>query len=230
MSEVSDIVALTRQLLPTGRAFNFPVGGMSDKYFTALATVEAEMLGRCVGVLDSILPDNPNFTEDDANDWAIRLGIYFTPGTTFADKKKAILRKYAHPGTIKARQNWRYLQAQLRAAGFDVYVHENPDALSPYDVITEIPGTGLFHYTGSYHGEDVYHGDDVLYKVANSIYDSVDALFEVPDADYSSTLFIGGETLGSFATVDDDRRLEFRQLILTLKPAHLVAFLFINFD
>ncbi len=229
MSEVNDLVELTRQLLPPGRAFNFPRNGVSQKVYTALSTIEAQFITDAMSVLNSILPDNDSFSETDANMWVDKLGIYTTSSTTLADKKLAIKRRMAHPGAVKPRQSRLYLQAQLRAAGFDVYVHENPDAKSPYDVINTIPATGLFHYTGSYHGEDVYHGDDVLYKVANSIYDSVDALHNVPDTDYSGTFFIGAETLGDFAQVSDARRLEFRQLILTLKPLHLVAFLFVNF-
>lgn len=43
------------------------------------------------------------------------------------------------------------------------------------------------------------------------------------------TFFVGGEIYPSSATVPLDRKNEFRQLILKLKPAHTIAFLYINY-
>jgi hypothetical protein len=51
--------------------------------------------------------------------------------------------------------------------------------------------------------------------------------------DYNSnlerTFFVGGATVGDFATVPISRAQEFRQLILTLKPVQTVCFPLINF-
>jgi uncharacterized protein YmfQ (DUF2313 family) len=234
----SDFLALQKQLYPTGRAFRMPAGSDAEKYHTALAKVFADTLQDALGILDALLPDNDNFTVDDATIWEKKLGIYSSSAVPLADRKLAIKRKYAHPGTIKARQHYLYIESQLRAAGFDVYVYENrfDDGMgniiskSPYEVINVIPDSGKFHATDVYHGTDTYMGDEVDYKVANSIYDAVDALFTVPADNYSSTFFIGGSSLGDFATVDNNRRLEFRDLILRLKPLHTIAYLFVNFQ
>src|SRR5690606_32537660 len=95
-------------------------------------------------IQDAQLPDNDGFTADDATDWERRLGMIYSPLVPLADRKLAILRKMNHPGTIKARQNWLYVEGQLRAAGFDVYVHENrfDDGMGGYDTKTPVELSG----------------------------------------------------------------------------------------
>jgi hypothetical protein len=64
--------------------------------------------------------------------------------------------------------------------------------------------------------------------VANYIPESLDAMFNVGPS-HRSTFFIGGQTFGTFADVDELRKDEFRQLILKLKEVNTVAYLLINY-
>jgi len=124
-SVLNSIRAITRQLYPTGRAFWIPTDGVKDRLHKAIGTVENQMYLDSVSVLDSILPDNDNFTIQDASDWEQRLGMITNNLVSLDDRKAAIIRKMNHPGDIKARQSRDYLENSLRLAGFDVYVHEN---------------------------------------------------------------------------------------------------------
>lgn len=132
------ILNLTKRLYPKGRAFRMSVGSIMEKIHKALATSESAAYEDGLSVLDSILPDNDNFTLEDANTWERRLGLIDNPNTSLADKKLAIARKYRHPGTIKSRGHYLNLERELRAAGFNVRVFENRFAASP--IISEQMG------------------------------------------------------------------------------------------
>lgn len=236
MSVLTKIKTLTNQLFPTGRAFWIKAGGDKEKLLNALAESEARAYADAMSLFDSILPDNNNFTEDDAAMWEKRLGLITNPLVSLEDRKDAIRRKMNHPGTIRARQNWRYLEGQLQAAGFDVYVHENrfSDGLGGY--VTKTPTVfSLLPYPIRYfmhssflqHGQ-VQHGGTYGNKVVNNIEESLDNAFST-GSNLRSTFFVGGQTPGSWATVDAQRKDEFRQLILKIKPVQTVGFLLINF-
>ncbi len=234
MSVAAKILALYRQAYPKGRAFRMPVGGDLEKLHNGLIVSEAQAYSDAIAILDSILPDNSNFTEDDATDWERRLGMIYSPLVSLADRKLAILRKMNHPGTIKARQHYLYLEGQLQAAGFDVYVYENRFALYPTGYETRNPlvvSGGLGSYNNQFN--DFQFGDTqfgTVYNniIANYIEEEKDFGFDVGD-NLRSTFFIGGSPIGTFANVDLNRKDEFRQLISKIKPAQTVGYLFINY-
>lgn len=229
MSIITQLSALRKQLLPTGRAFWVPSNGYMDKLFTALEASENRFYDDAVSILDSALPDNDNFTAQDATDWEVRLGLITNSSVPLADRKLAILRKMAHPGTIRARQNYLYLQGQLQDAGFDVYVHENifPDyfyGTVPIDPQSLLAGVEL---------ADAELGDEELGgvtidKIANSISRSDDATFALGPT-FRSTFFIGGSIFPTYANVDAEREEEFRQLILRIKPVQTIGIPLINY-
>lgn len=234
MTTLEKIKKLTRQLYPTGRAFRMKEGGVLDKLHIALAQSEARAWDDAVSILDSTLPDNDNFTVDDATSWERRLGLVTNGAVPLADRKAAILRKYNHPGTVPARNNWRFVEKQLRDAGFDVYIFENrfSDGMGGYVTVNPLTLTGGAGAFSVQHGQiqhgQAQHGGGYGHKVANSIYRSIDAYFHT-GSNLKSTFFIGGPYVGTFASVDADRETEFRQLILRAKPTQTVAFLFINY-
>jgi len=233
MSVESKLKETTKALYPTGRAFRMPEDGFFDKLHTALGLSLTRAWNDASSILNSALPDNDDFTADDAADWERRLGMIYSPLVPLADRKLAIQRKMAHPGNIKARQNWRYLEGQLQAAGFDVYVYENrfPDGFGGYTTKTpeefSIPPypTELQH--GDFQHGDAQHGGSPGNKVANSIDAGVDESFVVTNLRW--TFFIGGNPAGEWADVSANREAEFRQLILRLKPGNTVAFLLVNY-
>ena len=125
MARLDQLKKLSRQLLPSGRAFRMPFGGFFEKLSFSLVESESRFLDDSFSILSSLLPDNSDFTTIDAAQWETRLGIITNESVSLDDRKSAISRKLAHPGTVKPRQNYVYLEGQLRQAGFDVYVHEN---------------------------------------------------------------------------------------------------------
>jgi len=236
MAVIDRINKLTGQLFPTGRAFWKRFGSEFDKMTSGLNASEVRAYNDAVSIKDSALPDNSNFSADDASAWETRLGLITNPLVALVDRKLAIQRKMNHPGTIRARQNYRYLQEQLQAAGFDVFVYENrfPDGFGGYVTKTPIVFSLLpFPSTPTEHG-DFEHGDaqhgNLFYgdKIVNSIEINGDRFFDL-GANLRSTFFIGGSTPGSWAIVDVNRELEFRQLVLKIKPVQTITFLLINF-
>lgn len=57
---------LTKSLYPTGRAFKMPYNGFFEKLNNGLIASEERAYNDFVSVLYSVLPDNANFTTDDA--------------------------------------------------------------------------------------------------------------------------------------------------------------------
>lgn len=230
---IQTIVKLSRQLYPKGRAFKMPVGGVLEKLHYALAVSENQAYADAKSVLDSLLPDNDNFTANDATAWERRLGLITSTGVSLADRKLAIQRKLNYPGNSAARGHYLFLQRQLRAAGFDVYVFENrfPAYPDTYETMApdELDPTGLVEVQhGDFQHGDQQHGSYWGNLVANNIDEDRDLNFDVGD-NLRSTFFVGGTPVGTFANVDEDRKEEFRQLILRLKPTQTVGYLFINY-
>lgn len=237
MSVQDSIKKLTRQLYPMGRAFGFPFGGVMDRLHNALSISEAQAYSDGLSILSAILPDNNDFTAADATDWERRLNIAADSSTALATRKAAIKRKMNHPGTVPYRQNYRYLEAQLQAAGFSVYVYENKFPSSPPgSIVTQTPEqvlgisvSGSAYYDPAvYYGTSIYYGDLFNHKVVNHIDPVRDQPFAI-GTNYRSTFFIAGSTVSTFASVPSARQSEFRQLILSIKPLHTVAFLFVNY-
>lgn len=167
------IISLTKQLYPTGRAFKMPKFGVLERLHNALALSEERTYEDAVGILESILPDTANFSIDDARDWEKRLGLITNEDVTLDDRKLAIQRKMNYNGGQPARQHYLFLQGQLQAAGFNVFVYENrfPDGLGGYT--TKSPQEVLIGFSeSSEHGEkehgEMEHGtffDDSLFTL-----------------------------------------------------------------
>jgi len=109
----------------------------------------------------------------------------------------------------------------LQIAGFAVYVHENRDQVKPAIY-------GLFNY-----GQANYGSTGVLptYSIcANHVIESRDADFDTGEPDNENFLFfVGGSTLGTRADVPENRKNEFRELLLKLKPGNMAALLLIDY-
>lgn len=224
------LLYLTKMLYPSGRVFRLSKNTTIEKIHKGLIVSEEGYYNEVTGILDSILPDNDNFTEDDAADWERRLGMISGIGNILSVRKSAIGRKYGSPGNVKGRQHYLYLQSQLRAAGFDVYVHENtPVAQDPSDFAFYVDGTTGLSGLGSFGLGDRGLKEQLDYdKIANSLDSAVDQEFELA-ADLRAAFFIGGSVKGSAANVPINREKEFRQLTLNIKPLQTVAVLFINY-
>ena len=221
MFSINKIKKLSRQLFPSGRAFNYPIDGGLDKLMSALAVSEKNAIDDNYSVLYQILPDNDNFTVEDATKWEDRLGMINGSAISLTDRKSAIIRKMNHPGDVTARQSWDYLQNSLQTAGFDVYVHENT---------TDTPTMGATVIQSGQRQLNQYQCGAMpyLFKIAKSLDAEIDSNF-VLTTDYRSTFIIGGPVYGDTANVLASRELEFRQLVLKIKPTQTISLLKINY-
>lgn len=223
---------LTRQLYPTGRAWKLPFGGFFESAHIALAKSEERAYNDAVSTMDSLMPDNPNFSLADAADWERRLGLITNLATPFADRKAAILRKMQAPGRNPAKGHYLYLERQLQLAGFPVYVYENLKPVYPsgYDFYNPADLNPLI-LTQSQHG-DKQHGDVqsayINQVIVNTLSNYDDVNFNIGNS-LAATFFIGGAPLGTYVNIPASREAEFRQLVLQLKQVQTVAYLFINF-
>lgn len=205
----NQILKLTKQLLPTGRAWRLPENGVFKKLLFALGKSEQRAINFALAVLYRILPDNENFTTDDASEWERRLAINAGTGyIPLETRKSTILRKYQFPGGFLNRANYRYLEAQLQLAGYNVTVTENyADFAATSPVV---------HSLTTLHSLATVHGNAILIPdlIANSI--NKGELFFVNT--YKRTFFIDG-------SIPANAIKAFRLLVLTLKPVDTVAIL-----
>jgi len=237
---------LAKQLYPKGRAFNYNEKSLLNSFHLGINEPMKQAYNGAKSILDSLLPDNDNFTSEDATQWERRLALNTNQLTPLEDRKKAILRKLNHPGQVSARQHRLFIESQLRLAGFDVRVYENR-----FDEGGNIVTLSFEDVTGYQHGEfehgEFEHGDFSGVLLANYIDYIRDVDFNIGD-NYRSTFFIAGDDFGTvnslgvtslnygvstndrFATIPETRRKEFRELLLKLKPAQTVGILLINYN
>ena len=123
IDSTKQLIDLTKQLYPTGRAFRMFEGSNLLKLHKGLAESEGKLFDSALGLLDQVYPDNDNFTAEDALAWEGKLGLPLSPNTELQDRKDNIIRKIRHPGSILPRQHHLYLQKQLVDAGFPVSIH-----------------------------------------------------------------------------------------------------------
>lgn len=225
---LTDIMSnLALDLYPTGRAFNMTKGGVADNLHIALNRSFIRLLNAGNSVLDSTFPDNENFNAEDCLLWEYRLGLRTNESLPIQDRRDAILRKISRGRNVQARQGRAYIESQLRIAGFDVYVHENTlPYRTPEDIIAGSTNTAQ-HGGITQHGIGSQHGSTSVQLIANS--SEPNESFSVGSENLYATFFIGGFVLGESATISENRQQEFRELVLKLKPAHLIAYIFINF-
>ena len=215
----------------------YSAGGILYRLYRAISLSLTTMYNTAAQVSQAQLPDNPGFTIDDANDWYRRLGIYNSGFVSFVDMKAAIRQRMSFPTVPTNRQNYLFIQQQLRLAGFDVYVYENRFDNGSGGIETRTPATILGYYVGRAvlgsinYGQANYGATYALYGITlcvNYLEAERDADFAI-GSNYRSTFFVAGATVSTIASVPEGRMIEFRQLLLKLKSQSLVAFLFVNY-
>ena len=219
---------LSMQLYPTGRAWYRKERGTWDNFHEAINVSFLILIQSALSLLDSTFPDNENFSVDDAILWEYRLGLITNNDVDLELRKLALLRKLAHPNNVKARQHPLFIQSQLQAAGFNVFVHENTIPYRTPDDVATVVLPLLEHGEPTQHGEATQHGSGSFDVIANSIEEFENYAVGGED-NLWATFFICGEILGSNTTVPRSRLKEFKELVIKLKPAHTVAFTFINY-
>ena len=180
-------------------------------------------------ILNITLPDNDEFSTTDASNWERVLALS-NSALTLEERKQAISRKYGYPNGVSERATPNFIQDQLQAAGFDVYVYENRFADGSGGWETYDPEEAIY---GSFnYGETTYGNPGVPDStiIANYIDEDRDSLFAMGDETRAPfTFFICGENFLDVADVQEIRKDEFRELILKLKPCHSAGYLIVNY-
>lgn len=226
--QLLELFELVNQLYPTGRAWYMPENGVFENLHKAFNINFFKVIQNYKALFDSSLPDNDNFTQDDASFLEFKYGLITNELTPLDLRKKALLRKIGRSNNIRPRQSQLYIQQQLNEAGFEVFVHANEP---PYQSISELlsgSSESSEHGDDFQHGGASQHGGTTFEVVANSI--NQEFVSSPLQSQLWATFFIGGENLGETANVPEVRRREFRELILKLKPAQLYVYLLINYN
>lgn len=225
---VDELNDLAVQLYPTGRAWYMPEDGVYQNFHRAINLSMARLVQDGRLLIEQTIPDNDSFTAEDATLWEYRLGLITNESLDLEVRKAALRRKLGHPNNVKARQHPVFIEHQLQLAGFDVYVHENTIPYqNPFDILG-LSVTEVQHGEPTQHGNGTFHGGNGFDVIANSILPVEQYAFGGDEYLWAS-FFLGGENLGDFATVPSSRLREFKELVIKLKPAHTVAFTFINY-
>lgn len=207
---------LNNQLFPTGRAWWKLKGSVFSNLMEGLALSESRVQNDIIKLQNDFFADSTLMSFESVDRWNYVLGLKGVG--TQNEQLSAIYQRQAFPNNTLARQSNVYIQQQLQLAGFDVYVYSqyyNPQA-SLYDNCT--------------YDSVVYDkGNDSYTLLVDNVDESLDQSFVLVDDGLRATAFVGGETLGSYATVPIARKNEFRELMLRLKPAQVVMILYINY-
>jgi len=218
---------LSRQLYPTGRAWWMQKNGVFDNLHNAINRSFIRIVEDSEATINSVFPDSVKFDINDCELWEYRLGLVSNPSLSLDFRRQMILRKMAFPSNIKARQSRIFIESQLQLAGFNVWVHEN---LFPYKTPNDVIAISLDlvqHGGDTQHGLGTQHGFSNYDVIANE--NVINESYSIGSGNLWATFFIGGEVLGEVANIPSNRILEFKELVLKLKPAHTVAFTFINY-
>lgn len=208
----NDILKLTKQLFPTGRAWRISENSTLKKLLYALGKSEQRAFLFALSTLDRILPDNENFTTGDATEWERRLNISGGVGyVPLSIRKSTILRKYQFPGGFLNRQNYRYIQAQLQLAGYNVTISEN---FSPLPGVSAVPHSSTTKHGAVRHALAVAASDICANSADKGELLSIDT--------YKGCFYIDG-------SIPVNAVKAFRILLLTLKPVNTVAILRLNY-
>jgi hypothetical protein len=220
-SDYDDIVKLKKQLFPTGRAFNVPVGGNFEKLLLGLADKESESLNDGLAILDVIIPDNTVFSVADAAKWERVLSISGSEDDSLANRMATIYRKMQFPSNAKGRQHKNYLEGQLRDANFDVKIYEYQDVKNYFSATSHSKDT--LHSLNTTHGglSVPFYSEIVANYLDNE--DEADILLTLDTL--KNIFWVAGDTFDDFPNIPPYRIEEFRHIILTIKPLYTVAFL-----
>lgn len=231
-----EFVDLTNQLYPTGRAWRILNGNNLEKLHKAINDIFIQVQDDSYALINTAIPDNEFFTIEDCLYWEGKLGLITNPLLTLEQRRSIILNKLAFPKNIKARQSLKYIQKQLNDYGFTgVKVYENKflDAngnyyyMNPKD-LAALAQLETQHGQQTQHGNSTLHGDSNFDIIANEVNDEVYSIGG--DQNLWATFYIASPvSLTEKGHVDFNRKTEFKELVLKLKPAHTAAFTFINY-
>lgn len=226
-----------KHLLPTGRAWQITIGKRLRSLFEGLTAAPEDAKDYIDDVYDDLFPD----TTRELSAWEDQFGL---PSTQLSEAQ----RRSRLDATWKALggQDPRYIEDTLRAAGFDVYVHEwwVPNGLHPTggsvngDVVPVArdpfaylwDGVAPRQYVGCGHNS-AYCGGDLMFADSNNSPPGYPLVNKVRETVVSvigaghALAFCGGDTAACGAEVVSYRR---KQYVIPADPTKYPYFLYIG--
>lgn len=229
---------LFQHLLPKGRAFLLTAEKNIRRFFEGLAIENGTIKTFIDQVWEDIDPQRTRELEAWEEQWSL-----WTP-TPLTDQERRDRLESAWKAT--GGQSPSYLQGVLQGAGFDVYVHEwwEPTPTPPPYVARDPGAVGASYFiqggadvsTEPYEvmqcGETLAQCGETEMLCGNTV--GFTQITTYPPAPSNSAffpyfLYIGGQTFGTDANVDSDRRAEFEFLCRKYAPAQQWIGFFINY-
>ncbi len=227
-----------KHLLPTGRAWTLTVEKTLRKFFDALAP-ETEKPREFA---DDIFLDIFPATTRNLSAWENQFGL-FNNKLSEAQRRTRLEVAWRDVGG----QSPAYIQAQLQANGFNVFIHEwwvpgtepavgvhgTPTVRNPLSVLNPryllvVLGVDCGEELAACGEELAACGEELAgsvgYPLVNKfVYDSDIIGYTVPSdpTKWPFFMYVGGPNFGDIAEVPAIRRFEFEALLLKIRPAHL---------
>lgn len=214
-----------QHLLPRGRAWRLTAEKTLRKFFEGLAGPYDDARAFVDGVYNDL---RPAYTREISK-WEVQFGIDY-PAADEGDRRAALASAWSASGG----QSANYLQTLLRAAGFDVYVHEwweganvAPRTVRDPRDYTSVPtiGTTQSGEALAQCGESTaqcnrFLANDPKYLVHSNLTPQAPPAIPSTEDSWRFFWYVGGQTFGESAIVAASRRTEFERLIYKYKPAH----------
>lgn len=226
-----------KHLLPTGRAWTLTTQKTLRKFFEALESLVTGPQGAADKVFLDLFPS----TTTQLSAWETQFGVGQIR-LPEAERRTRLAAAWQDVGG----QSPAYIQDQLQAHGFNVFVHDwwvpgteptigtdtpatprNPLSVLNPQYGTAIPGVDCgealaacgesFAVCGNFSG-------NVGYPLVNKfVYDSDEIGYTVSSdpLTWPYFMYVGGAVYGEAATVPATRRFEFEALLLKIRPAQL---------
>ena len=231
------MINVFKHLLPTGRAWTITVEKSLRKFFEALAPETEKPRGYYDNIYSDLFPD----TTQNLALWETQFGL-FNNRLSEAQRRARLVAAWRDIGG----QSPSYIQGQLQANGFNVFIHEwwepgtepavntvgTPTVRNPLSVLNpqyllNIPMVDCGEELAACGEEFAECGNfvgGVGYPLVNKfVYDSDIIGYTVPSdsTKWPYFMYVGGPNFGDIAEVPAARRFEFEALLLKIRPAHL---------
>lgn len=227
-----DFFKMVALLYPTGRAYDLPEGSQFANLHAGINLSLVQAALDAAAMIDATFPDNLNFDAGDATLWEYRYGIEYNQALSLQQRMANLYQAMAFSQGISGQESPQYIEYALRQAGFDVRIYQNIFfdgggnlyQKTPAQVLGTVVDITQFGAPTEFGVATEFGGGNF-----NVIANSETAESYTPGGNLWATFFIAGATISTIANISKFRQVEFRRLVLKLKPAHLVAFLLVNF-
>lgn len=228
-----------QHLLPNSKAWRITAEKRLRQFFQGLANANESIVDFANDVYFDLFPA----TTRELTEWEKQFNITVGNNPTETDRRNRLLAEWQSTGG----QTPAYLQAVLRSAGFDVYVHDYfaPGAvhIAPArNVVSSVVSPSYILKNGDTVSTPLMIaacGEPLMqcgeYSAQCGYFDAFLLTTEYIDpasinpTKYPYFMYIGASVFPNRASVAASRRAEFEALILKICPAHLYKSVLVNY-